>query len=198
MCYSREMTQNKRCSIEGCQRTDIEARGWCLLHYSRWRYNGDPNYQRPGEEERFWAKVNKAGSCWTWTASTSTSGYGHFRYKGKVREAHLVSYMMCIGSIPEGKQLDHTCHTRDTECVGGVECPHRRCVNPAHLEPVTSLENSKRGKAGEHLRSRTHCPQGHEYTEANTYYAKRGNGYNRMCRECGRLRRRERYRRLGV
>lgn len=192
------MTQNKRCSIKGCQRIDVEARGWCLLHYSRWRYNGDPNYQKPTVEERFWEKMDKSGGCWLWTASTSTSGYGHFRYQGKIREAHLVSYMLCVGPIPEGKQLDHTCHTNDRTCTGGVGCLHRRCVNPDHLEPVTSLENSQRGNSGAHLRSRTQCPQGHEYTEANTYYAKRANGYNRMCRECGRTRRRERYRRLGV
>lgn len=29
------------CSIEGCEKT-ILGRGWCSMHYSRWRRNGDP------------------------------------------------------------------------------------------------------------------------------------------------------------
>jgi hypothetical protein len=32
---------------------------------------------------------------------------------------------------------------------------------------------------------RTHCPQGHEYTPANTYRYKRGNSTMRHCRQCG-------------
>lgn len=33
----------KICSIEGCGRTDIKGRGWCNLHYNRWRRTGNPN-----------------------------------------------------------------------------------------------------------------------------------------------------------
>lgn len=29
------------CSVEGCAR-DVKGRGWCALHYARWRRNGDP------------------------------------------------------------------------------------------------------------------------------------------------------------
>ena len=32
----------KRCSIEGCTR-GVMARGWCGMHYMRWRSKGDPN-----------------------------------------------------------------------------------------------------------------------------------------------------------
>lgn len=31
----------KLCSIDGCGRHHL-ARGWCSLHYNRWRSNGDP------------------------------------------------------------------------------------------------------------------------------------------------------------
>jgi hypothetical protein len=31
----------KVCKVEGCDRA-TEARGWCALHYRRWRRNGDP------------------------------------------------------------------------------------------------------------------------------------------------------------
>lgn len=33
----------KLCSIEGCNKTAQPGRkGWCLMHYTRWRSNGDP------------------------------------------------------------------------------------------------------------------------------------------------------------
>lgn len=47
--------------------------------------------------------------------------------------------------IPDDLQIDHLCHTDDPGCLGGNDCPHRRCVNPAHLEPVTPQGNSLRG-----------------------------------------------------
>jgi hypothetical protein len=31
----------RTCSIDGCEREAI-ARGWCVLHWGRWRRNGDP------------------------------------------------------------------------------------------------------------------------------------------------------------
>lgn len=33
----------KTCLVEGCNRTDIKGRGWCNLHYHRWRRTGYPN-----------------------------------------------------------------------------------------------------------------------------------------------------------
>lgn len=33
---------NQRCAIAGCSRKH-NARGWCLLHYKRWKRTGDPN-----------------------------------------------------------------------------------------------------------------------------------------------------------
>lgn len=36
----------KICSIENCTRK-AHSRGWCILHYSRWRKHGDPTVELP-------------------------------------------------------------------------------------------------------------------------------------------------------
>lgn len=30
------------CDVDGCERTDVHARGMCGMHYQRWRRHGDP------------------------------------------------------------------------------------------------------------------------------------------------------------
>lgn len=146
--------------------------------------------------ERFWAKVSVAESeCWMWSGEVNANGYGRYWVVPKEdREvAHRVAYEALVGPIPDGMVLDHECHTRDGSCTGGNDCLHRRCVNPAHLAPVTPVENMQRGVQAR----RTHCPQGHEYTPDNTYLRKdRVNGTQRQCRACtiARARRQEEHR----
>lgn len=127
---------------------------------------------------RFWAKVDKGESdeCWEWTAYRLWNGYGRFGYRhGDVRYAHRVAYELAVGPIPDGLDIDHLCR-------------NRACVNPAHLEPVTRSVNLRRGDTIVAERAaKTHCPRGHEYTEANTIRSKQG---WRSCRECNNARQR--------
>lgn len=140
--------------------------------------------------ERLLSHVTIMGGsgCWLWTAACYRNGYGAFRVDGRTRLAHKISYETFRGLVPEGCELDHTCHKRDS-CLGGVSCIHRRCINPDHLEPVKHLINVQRGCAplvsGELQRSKTHCIAGHEYTLVNTYIVP-ATGH-RYCRECSRL-----------
>lgn len=87
---------------------------------------------------RFMGKVRKdvETGCWLWTASTRGKGYGRFYFADQMVQAHRWSYEHHIGPIPADLQIDHLC------CV-------KICVNPEHLEPVTSRENNHRS-----LRSR--------------------------------------------
>ncbi|WP_445238441.1 HNH endonuclease signature motif containing protein [Leucobacter sp. USCH14] len=139
-----------------------------------------------GVEKRFWAKVNKNGDggCWVWVAHVDKLGYGRLRVggrQGRMVGAHRVSWMLCVGEIPDGADIDHLCRNPS-------------CVNPAHLEPVSHKENIRRGVAGAVNRARqlakTHCPQGHEYDGRNTHL--RPNG-SRSCRACARDYARRRY-----
>jgi hypothetical protein len=113
--------------------------------------------------------------CWPWP-SADPDGYGRVYFEGRQRPAHRVAYGILVGPIPAGMTLDHTCHTADAACVGGTKCPHRRCVNPGHLEPVSAEENSRRQVKAR----KTHCINGHVYDDANTG---RNHG-RRTCRAC--------------
>ena len=129
--------------------------------------------------ERFWAKVQKGEGCWIWTAGNS-DGYGRFYFEGRVVPAHRWSYEDAIGPIPDGLVIDHLCRNHS-------------CVNPAHMEPVTHVENVKRGIAADLIYARqaqqTHCKQGHELTEENVYWY----GRRRQCRVCRKERKLKNY-----
>lgn len=132
--------------------------------------------------DRFLSKMRKdaASGCWTWTgaASRGTSGgtYGHLQFEKKAYKAHRFAYERLVGPIPEGYELDHL-------------CGNTLCVNPKHLEPVEKLENMRRSKVWSYWKSKTHCCRGHEFTPENTRVEKSG---KRTCRECIRVRQRER------
>jgi hypothetical protein len=61
-------------------------------------------------------------------------------------------------------------------------CQVTLCVNPAHLDDVTPRENLLRGQtlAAANVR-KTHCTNGHEFTEENTMWRADG---SRRCRSC--------------
>lgn len=79
--------------------------------------------------ERFLSKIYQLDDCWL-LKSKSTQRYS--TYKG--HRAHRVSWELFRGRIPSNLTLDHL-------------CLNKRCVNPGHLEPVSSSENSKRWNA---------------------------------------------------
>lgn len=107
------------------------------------------------------------GECWLWARAIDSHGYGAMWHDGGMRKAHRVIYEALVGQIPDGLVLDHLCRTS-------------RCINPDHLEPVTHYENLHR-EARYYRQIRTHCTNGHEFCEQNTYWHPSG---ARLCRDC--------------
>lgn len=133
----------------------------------------------------FWDKTipEPNSGCILWTAGTTFGGYGVFRVHGRLKRAHIFSYELVHGSVPDGMQLDHKCR---------VPC----CVNPGHLEAVTQRENILRGTAPPAINARmTVCINGHEFTTENTHIFYESNGkVHRRCKICLRQYQNERYR----
>lgn len=115
----------------------------------------------------FFELLSKA-ECWVWTGCIE-KGYARFTVRKDRWMAHRFAYEIFRGSIPSGFTLDHLCRNRS-------------CVNPWHLEIVSSKENTLRGNGPAAINNRkTHCSNGHAFTPENIYDYK-------GCRHCRRCR----------
>ena len=160
----RSDMEHPTCSLPECDRPR-RTRGWCAIHYNKWRKHGTLASLRPTRAEAFWARVEKFDGCWLWTGATN-GRYPVFSLGGRGNQgyAHRYSYELNVGPIPDGLQIDHLCRTP-------------MCVRPDHLEPVTHVENMRRRRAET-------CGRGHAMTGDNVWT----NGRNRKCRTCQAIR----------
>jgi hypothetical protein len=110
-------------------------------------------------EADFWKKTEPEPNtgCLLWLGTIhAKTGYGTCRYGDRNVLAHRQAVLFSGRTIPEGLEVDHLCRVR---------C----CVNPSHLEVVTTLENMRRAMRGarRHNAEKTHCPRGHPYSGEN-------------------------------
>lgn len=182
---------DRTCALEGCMRR-VFSREWCQMHYVRWWRHGDPNVTHSTRDipvlERIAPLIDKAapGGCWLWTGPLNESGYAMRRQNsGSSSLVHRWLYQLLVGPVDRSLHLDHLCHTRDESCRADRSCPHRRCVNPAHLEPVTPAENNRRSRSPAQLAAKANrCKRGHDLT-VHGYVRKDKKGRN--CKACGKI-----------
>lgn len=88
----------------------------------------------PEEIDRFmrYVRVDPETGAWNWTGGSTSSGYGGFWFREKTIGAHIVSYAIHKGSIPNGYLV---CHKY--EDLG------RHNVNPDHLFLGTHRDNMR-------------------------------------------------------
>lgn len=127
----------------------------------------------------FWSKARPVGDCIEWTGAIAPNGYGKFS-RGIAPDARRYNAHRYAWAATRGDtdlELDHLCRNRS-------------CVNPAHLEPVTRMENVRRAM-------KDTCPVGHPYTEDNTVWeqGRPGQSSTRKCRTCRAAHQRARYHR---
>jgi hypothetical protein len=120
------------------------------------------------------ARSDAAGDCLRWTGWKNDDGYGYVHHDGRDQPVHRVVYMLAVGPIPDGHEIDHSCRRRD-------------CVRPDHLEAVTHAENQRRI-----AERQTACRRaGHDWSDPRNVRTRR-NG-RRYCAECDRIDQRARY-----
>jgi hypothetical protein len=100
--------------------------------------------ERKALERALLSKVKREKRCWVWFGNKAYSSrnaprYGVVRSRilknaknrfGKIR-AHRLSYLLFKGPIADGLVVDHICE-------------NTLCVNPAHLEAVSGVDNTGR------------------------------------------------------
>ncbi len=98
-------------------------------------------------------QVDETSGCWNWSARLDRTGYGRFYWRNRDEAAHRLAFQYTKGHIPDGLVLHHICR-------------NKRCVNPAHLEPVTNTANIQlHARESKH---RMYCKRGHLKGHAHT------------------------------
>jgi hypothetical protein len=146
--------------------------------------------------DRVTPKVHE--ECWIWEGAKVSDGYGIIkrRKNGKIYTifTHRLMYTIHNGPIPQDYVVDHMCHSEDVDsCEGGI-CKHRACINPAHLQAITSKLNKQMAKpwhGGQFPESsrknrrekRGACRKGHPWIEENMVTRKSGRVECATCRK---------------
>ena len=125
------------CSIDGCDRK-VKARGWCNMHWYRWRDHGDPLYRRKLATDWLHEIADRHASGWITVgcipapSAEHCGAYGGVSLPGRTyQKAHRYVLRRVLGEPPEDRP--HALHT----------CRMKACCNPAHLRWGSPEENMR-------------------------------------------------------
>jgi hypothetical protein len=127
------MAEGSICSIAGCGKR-VMGRGWCATHYQRWKFHGDPVYERPKQPS-----VCTVDGC---GQPSFTRGYcgGHYR-----RDLRYGDPLAGIASPkfrgPEGRKQYRQMHYQKHK---------EQYLARAKLQPIEHTRKAKRKYAGAH------------------------------------------------
>lgn len=121
--------------------------------------------------DSFWSNIKQVNTgCWEWQASIRKDGYAMHRIAKSLVLVHRIMFVISNGRLPS-YLVRHT-------------CDNPKCVNPDHLIEGYDQDNIDdkylHGK-GLKKNTKTHCINGHEFTDSTSYISPRG---IRSCRIC--------------
>lgn len=84
------------------------------------------------DRKRFYSFVEKGnGECWLWRGKLRPKGYGAFNLRGYNISAHKAALLLFGIKYRKGKVIVHRCDVK-------------HCVNPEHLQVMTSGKATRR------------------------------------------------------
>lgn len=170
-----------QCAVDGCIR-DARKRGMCHTCYVRLLNRGEIEPLNRSLADRLAAGLErKPNGCLEWTKGKTKYGYGSIGVATKKTDkTHRVAWTLANGPIPDGLHVLHHCDNPPCcETAPSEAYPDGHLFLGTNADNVADKMAKGRGKA-----PKTHCPDRHEYTEANTYVKPNG---DRCCRECRRI-----------
>lgn len=136
--YAGGMTE---CAVDSCSNPHL-AKGYCNVHYLRWKRHGDPLREAPGRggyriplADRFASKVSplpEDDGCQEWLGATAR-GYGVIGsggHDGRNLLAHRLALTLSGVEVPDHLFVLH-------------RCDNPRCVRVSHLFVGTNTDNMR-------------------------------------------------------
>jgi hypothetical protein len=118
--------------------------------------------------------------CWEWQGGLNKDGYGIFNMIKLTRSR--LAHRICFAYFKPDEYSD--------DLFALHKCDNPKCVNPEHLYMGDNYDNAQdrmeRKRFVHWNAGRTHCKNGHEFNEENTYWRPEG---KRTCRTCDKARR---------